>query len=74
MPDFQVEILSEAIEGDTVWAELFFHGTQTDGGKRMMRGVNIMRFQSGKIAWGKRIRIPCRHQAERRLLVRRTII
>jgi ketosteroid isomerase-like protein len=53
MPDFRVEILSEAAEGDTVWAELFFHGTQTDGTKRMMQGVNIMGMQSGKIAWGK---------------------
>jgi len=53
MPDFQVEILSEAVEGDTVWSELFFHGTQADGTKRMMRGVGIMGMQSGKIAWGK---------------------
>jgi ketosteroid isomerase-like protein len=53
MPDFQIEILSEAVEGDTVWAELFFHGTQTDGTKHMMQGVNIMGIQSGKIAWGK---------------------
>ena len=53
MPDFQVEILSEAVEGETVWAELFFHGTQPDGAKLMVRGVNIMGIQSGKIAWGK---------------------
>jgi hypothetical protein len=42
MPDFQVEILSSAVEGDTVWAEICFHGTQTDGVKHMMQGVNIM--------------------------------
>lgn len=53
MPDFQVEILGITEEGDTVWAELFFHGTQTDGTKRMIRGVNIMNIQSGKIVWGK---------------------
>lgn len=53
MPDFQVEIRSVAVEGETVWAEVFFHGTQTDGVKRMMQGVNIMGMQSGKIAWGK---------------------
>ena len=53
MPDFQVEILSLAVDGDTVWAELFFHGTQTNGTKQMMQGVNIMGIQSGKIAWGK---------------------
>ena len=53
MPDFRVEILSETVEGGTVWAELFFHGTQMDGARRVMRGVNIMGMQSGKIAWGK---------------------
>jgi limonene-1,2-epoxide hydrolase len=53
MPDFHVEILREAVEGETVWAEVFFQGTQTDGGKRLMRGVNIMGRQSSKIAWGR---------------------
>ena len=53
MPDFRVEILGEAVEGDTVWAELFFHGTRADGSKQMMQGVNIMGIQAGKIAWGK---------------------
>ncbi|GCE07826.1 nuclear transport factor 2 family protein [Dictyobacter aurantiacus] len=53
MPDFRVEILSEAIEGDSVWAELFFHGTRADGVKQMMQGVNIMKIQGGQIVWGK---------------------
>src|ERR1700676_2280859 len=38
MPDFRVEILSEAVEGDTVWAELYYHGTRTDGAKHMTQG------------------------------------
>ena len=58
MSDFRIEILSEAVEGDTVWAELFFHGTQADGTKMMMQGVNIMGMQSGKIAWGKLYQSP----------------
>jgi ketosteroid isomerase-like protein len=53
LPDFQVEVRSLAVEGDTVWSELFFHGTQADGTKRMMQGVGIMGMQSGKIAWGR---------------------
>ncbi len=53
MPDFRVEILSETVEGDTVWAELFFHGTRADGTKQMVRGVNIAGIQSEKIAWVK---------------------
>src|SRR5207253_1355319 len=38
MPDFQVEVLSEAVEGDTVWAELHYHGTQVDGKKHVTQG------------------------------------
>ena len=53
MPDFRVEILREAVEGDTVWAELLFHGTRADGSKQMIQGVNIMGIQTGKIAWGR---------------------
>ena len=53
MPDFRVEILSEAVEGNTVWSELSFHGTRTDGAKQMMQGVNIMRIQGEQIVWGK---------------------
>jgi len=39
MPDFQVDILSEAVEEDTVWAELLYHGTQVDG--KMKRKSNM---------------------------------
>lgn len=53
MPDFQVKILSEAVEGSTVWAELFFHGTRADGAEQMMQGVSIMEIQAEKIARGK---------------------
>lgn len=51
MPDFRVEILSMAVEGNTVWAELFFHGTQADGAHQMIRGVNIAGIQGEWIAW-----------------------
>jgi hypothetical protein len=53
MPDFQVDILSEAVEGDTVWAELYFHGTQGDGTKQITRGVSISGIQGEQIAWAK---------------------
>lgn len=53
MPDFRVEILSAAVEGDTVWAELFFHGTRADGTKQMMRGVNIAGVHGEQLAWSK---------------------
>ena len=52
-PDFQVEVLSEAVEGDTVWAELHYHGTQVDGKKQVTRGVTISGIQGEQIAWAK---------------------
>lgn len=53
MPNFRIEILSIAAEGNIVWAELFFHGTRTDGTKQMMRGVNIAGIHGEQIAWAK---------------------
>jgi len=53
MPDFQAEVLSEAVEGDTVWAELHYHGTQVDGTKNVTRGVTISGIQGEQIAWAK---------------------
>ena len=53
MPDFRVDILSEAVEGDAVWAELRFHGTQTDGKKQVTRGVTISGIRGEHIAWAK---------------------
>ena len=53
MPDFRVEILSEVIEGDTVWAELLYHGTQVDGTKQVTRGVTIQGIQADQIVWAR---------------------
>jgi ketosteroid isomerase-like protein len=53
MPDFQAEVLSEAVEGDTVWAELHYHGTQVDGKKQVTRGVIISGIQGEQIVWAK---------------------
>ena len=53
MPDFQAEVLSEAVEGDTVWAELHYHGTQVDGKKHVTQGVTISGIQGEEIVWAK---------------------
>jgi len=53
MPDFQAEVLSKAVEGDTVWAELHYHGTQVDGKKQATRGVTISGIQGDQIVWSK---------------------
>ena len=53
MPDFQTEVLSEAVDGDTVWAELHYYGTQVDGKKQATRGVTISGIQGEQIVWAK---------------------
>jgi ketosteroid isomerase-like protein len=53
MPDFRVDILSEVMEGDMVWAELHYHGTQIDGKKQVTRGVTIAGIQREQIAWAR---------------------
>src|SRR5205823_12009950 len=42
IPDIRIEILGELEGGDTVWAELHYHGTQTDGKRFNVRGVVLV--------------------------------
>ena len=51
VPDMQIEILNEVAEGDTVWAELYYHGTQTDGKEHETRAVSIQGISAGQIIW-----------------------
>ena len=53
IPDIQIGILGEVEEGDTVWAELHYHGTQTDGKKHAVRGVTLMGIQADQIIWAR---------------------
>jgi ketosteroid isomerase-like protein len=53
IPDIQIEIMGEVEEGDTVWAELHYQGTQTDGKKHATRGVILMGIQANQIIWAR---------------------
>ena len=53
VPDMQVEILNEVAEGDTVWAELHFHGMQTGGKEHETRAVSIQGISAGQIIWAR---------------------
>ncbi|TMD70075.1 MAG: nuclear transport factor 2 family protein [Chloroflexi bacterium] len=53
IPDIQIEVLGQVEEGDIVWAELSYHGTQTDGKKHAVRGVAIQSIQGDQIAWAR---------------------
>ena len=53
IPNIQIDILGEVAAGDTVWAELHYHGTQTDGKKFTVKGVTILRIQADQIIWAR---------------------
>jgi ketosteroid isomerase-like protein len=53
MPDYRIEVLNQVVAGDTVWAELHFHGTQTDGTKQSTRGVTLVGIQTDQISWAR---------------------
>jgi hypothetical protein len=51
VPNMQIEILNEVVEGDTVWAELYYHGTGTNGKEHETRAVSIQGIAAGRIIW-----------------------
>jgi hypothetical protein len=53
VPDIQVDILNEVEVRDTIWAELHYHGTQTDGKKFSIKGVTIQGIQDEQICWAR---------------------
>jgi ketosteroid isomerase-like protein len=53
IPDIQVEILNAVEEGDTIWAELHYHGIRTDGKQFEIRGVLLQGVQDNKIIWAR---------------------
>ena len=53
IPDLQIEIINEVTAGDTVWAELHYHGTQTDGKKFALKGVTIVGIRGDQIRWAR---------------------
>jgi hypothetical protein len=53
VPDIQIEIFNEVAEGDIVWAELHYHGIQTDGKRFSVRGVTLTGIQADQIMWAR---------------------
>jgi SnoaL-like domain len=53
IPDFHSELLSSAVEGDTVWAEWYWFGTHRDDSQFGMRGVTILGIQAEQIEWAR---------------------
>ena len=53
IPDLQLEILGEVTAGDTVWAEVHFHGEQADGKPFTVRGVTLQGISAEQILWAR---------------------
>lgn len=53
MPDFHAEVLRSAIDGDLVFAEVYWQATKINGTPLEERGVVIMGIRDDRIAWGR---------------------
>jgi limonene-1,2-epoxide hydrolase len=53
VPNIQMDILSETIDGDTVWSETHMYGTRVDGTQHSVRGVTIQRIRDNSIIWAR---------------------
>jgi ketosteroid isomerase-like protein len=53
VPDFHAEILRSAVDGDTIFVEIHWTGTKSDGSPLEERGVVIMGIRADRIAWGR---------------------
>ena len=53
VPDFLAELLSFAAQGERVWAEWRWIGTDTDGVPFEWRGVMLFGIRDGHIAWSR---------------------
>ena len=53
MPDYRIDVLRLTVDGDTIWAELHFVGTQVDGTRQSTRGVTLVGVQGDLISWAR---------------------
>jgi ketosteroid isomerase-like protein len=53
IPDIQIDILNAVETGDTIWAELHFHGMRTDGKPHNVKGVVLEGIRANQIIWAR---------------------
>jgi len=53
IPDFHAELLADATEGDTLWAEWHWTGTRANEVPLDMRGVTLFEIRNGQIVSGR---------------------
>ena len=64
VPDFQADLVSLAVDGDTEWAELDWHGRYRDGSAFAMRGVIIALVRDDQILSARLYMEPVAHSSE----------
>jgi ketosteroid isomerase-like protein len=53
VPDFRSELIRSCADGDTVWGEWHWQGTQAGGERLDMAGVIVMGIRDEEIAWAR---------------------
>ncbi len=53
VPDFHSQLVRACAEGDTVWSEWHWQGTQADGAPLEMAGVIVTGIRDEQIAWAR---------------------
>src|SRR3954451_16861097 len=53
VPDFRSQLVRSSQDGDTVWSEWHWEGTQTGGETLEMAGVMIVGVRDERIAWAR---------------------
>ena len=53
VPDFRSELVRASTDGDTVWTEWHWQGTQAGGAALDMAGVIVMGIRDEQIAWAR---------------------
>ena len=53
VPDFRAELVAVAVEGNTLWSEWRWQGTQEGGSRLDMAGLIVCGVQSGRVAWAR---------------------
>jgi ketosteroid isomerase-like protein len=53
VPDFRSQLVGTAVDGNLVWSEWRWTGTQSDGGRLDMAGTILFGVRDGRFAWAR---------------------
>jgi hypothetical protein len=53
VPDLRAELVRSTVDGETVWTEWCYRGTQSGGGRFDVAGVIIAGVRDDRIAWAR---------------------